>query len=507
VFDAFSAPANKSATGTACPSGSAPAAGFTDTDLVDVDCIKMYGITQGTTATTYEPDGSIPRWQMALFLNRMFVPMGIAAAGTTVVPDFTDTAGLSAEINAAITAIASHGITVGTSATTFGPDDNVTREQMALFLYRLGNITKHYNAATVTARGIWHDTLANDFAIGTYNYSDINTLQLESMEAIASLYNAGVTGETCLANGNAAAPTGGCASTYRPGDDMTRAEMAAMIVAQMGRTNARPAGLTMQAPEGLATAGGKTIQISVRGADFTPTANVSVDHFYDPVQLTTLAALAANARFTAVLNTVSASVTSAVGTAGTIDALDLKTGALGNVAGTGQTTLANSTTAWYAWTAPAGTVFLNGSTADVATLEAVHGAGSTTVYGDKVTYSISGSNLLGKALPLDYSQTTPVVITADDGIQTVAGGSRTLTATMSNAALTTAGTAHVVTDGYTFKFADKKIDQLGQATITNTYVASSGGAASYTVTCGADPLPATNAAAKTSSSYWESNTK
>ena len=166
-----------------------------------------------------------------------------------------------------------HGITVGTTATTFGPNENVTREQMALFLYRLGEITKLYNAAAVDARGIWHNTLANDVATGTYNYSDINNLQLESLEAIASLYNAGVTGETCVANGLVNNPTGGCASTYRPADNMTRAEMATMIVGVLGHTNARPAGVTMQSLESLATAGAKNIRISVRNADFTPAAN------------------------------------------------------------------------------------------------------------------------------------------------------------------------------------------------------------------------------------------
>ena len=52
----------------ACPT--AAAAGFTDTTSTDVDCIAMYGITTGVTATTYEPSANIPRWQMALYLTR-----------------------------------------------------------------------------------------------------------------------------------------------------------------------------------------------------------------------------------------------------------------------------------------------------------------------------------------------------------------------------------------------------------------------------------------------------
>ncbi len=41
-----------SSTYSACPTGSAAAAGFTDTTSTDVDCIPMCGITKGVTATT-----------------------------------------------------------------------------------------------------------------------------------------------------------------------------------------------------------------------------------------------------------------------------------------------------------------------------------------------------------------------------------------------------------------------------------------------------------------------
>ena len=184
--DPHTAPNNESPM-TACPMSTAPAAGFTDTTSTDVDCIKMFGITQGATADTYEPAGNIPRWQMALFLHRMFVPTGLAAAGATTVPAFTDTSGLSAEIQAAVTAIASHGITVGTTATTFSPDDNVTREQMALFLYRLGLKVNAYDVASNlgTANGVFANGAAPaDIASGSYNFADISSSSFEAMEAI-----------------------------------------------------------------------------------------------------------------------------------------------------------------------------------------------------------------------------------------------------------------------------------------------------------------------------------
>jgi hypothetical protein len=469
----------------ACPTGSAAAAGFTDTTSTDVDCIKMFGVTTGKTATTYDPTGTISRQDMARFIHRMFVPTGVAAAGATAVPAFTDIAGVDAGGTAAINALASHGITLGTTATTFSPDDNVTRAQMAMFLNRFASIVKDHAGVVV---------VAIPAATGEYNYSDIAGASWEGMESIIRLFNLGVTDGNCLA---AACPT-----TYRPSDDITRAEMASMLTNLLNHTNARPAGVTIQALQGFATAGAKTTLISARNADFTANINAQIDHFYDPTQLTTARALAANTPFTAILNTVSASVTSAAGTAGTIDPLDPTTDTYGNVAGAGLTTAVNSTTTWWAWTATGGSIYIDGTTAGVAKIEAVMGAASTTVYADTTTVTISGSNALGKALAEDLSGAHTSVI-ANDGIKTMAGTSRTITATMTNSTLTTAGTAHTVVDGYTFKFSDLKVDMLGNVTITNTYVPSSNGAASYVVTCGADNSASVNGDAAVG--YWESH--
>ena len=125
---------------SACPSGSAGAAGFTDTTSTDVDCIKMYGITTGVTATTYEPTASVPRWQMALYLTRMAGPTQVTL-GTGADQGFTDISGKSAEIQTAINQIKQLGVTVGKTATTFAPDDNVTRQEMALFIQRMLHAT------------------------------------------------------------------------------------------------------------------------------------------------------------------------------------------------------------------------------------------------------------------------------------------------------------------------------------------------------------------------------
>ena len=110
----------------ACPNTSAADAGFTDVSDASVNCIKMFGITNGKTATTYDPSASVTREEMALFLSRMYTPTGLAA-GTGTFTAFTDITGLAAATQTAINSIAASGITVGTSAGTYSPADNVSR--------------------------------------------------------------------------------------------------------------------------------------------------------------------------------------------------------------------------------------------------------------------------------------------------------------------------------------------------------------------------------------------
>ena len=85
--------------------------------------------------TTYSPDDSVARWAMALYITRAHAPAG-GTLGAGVDQGFTDISGKSAEIQLAINQIAELGITVGKTATTFAPDDNVTREEMAMFIER-----------------------------------------------------------------------------------------------------------------------------------------------------------------------------------------------------------------------------------------------------------------------------------------------------------------------------------------------------------------------------------
>ncbi len=89
------------------------------------------GITEGTSATTFSPDASCTRAQMATFLWRA---AGSPAPTTTDCP-FTDVSEDAYYYTAVLWAV-EKGITVGTSVTTFSPDAPCTRGQMATFLWR-----------------------------------------------------------------------------------------------------------------------------------------------------------------------------------------------------------------------------------------------------------------------------------------------------------------------------------------------------------------------------------
>jgi len=345
------------ATYSACPTGSAPAAGFTDTTSTDVDCIAMYGITKGTTATTYSPTDSVPRWAMALYLTRALGPAG-GTLGTGADQGFTDISGKSAEIQTAINQIKQLGITTGKTATTFAPDDNVTREEMALFIERwLENVKAGpggqsdadglVTAATTTY--VTSDCAGATACTGKYNYTDIDagSVTVEGANAIKELYDMGI-------------HDGVSATTFNPGSDMTRAAMATFMTAALAHTNARPAGLTIQAS--LYTNAGShtpTLSVSDRDASFNPVSGTPVDVFYWTTSTTE-----GNAAFGATGLCDDSVATGASITKCKIDSGEPTTNTNGNMVPTGvQTdpylTVYEGSDVYYAWTAASGTTYDN----------------------------------------------------------------------------------------------------------------------------------------------------
>lgn len=89
------------------------------------------GITAGTTATTFSPNNPCTRAQMTTFLWRA---AGSPEPKSSTTP-FTDIPA-DAYYAKAVRWAYEQGITGGTSATTYSPDEPCTRGQMATFLWR-----------------------------------------------------------------------------------------------------------------------------------------------------------------------------------------------------------------------------------------------------------------------------------------------------------------------------------------------------------------------------------
>ena len=88
------------------------------------------GITTGTSATTFAPDASCSRAQVATFLWR--AEGSPAVSGGTAFADVAD----GAYYTDAVAWASGSGVTSGTSTTTFSPDMVCTRAQIVTFLYR-----------------------------------------------------------------------------------------------------------------------------------------------------------------------------------------------------------------------------------------------------------------------------------------------------------------------------------------------------------------------------------
>ena len=117
----------------------------TDPSLDEIMCLVGTALTSGTTATTYSPNASITRRQMALFIKRLADKANALDTGTKVaplpaydgVPDYTDVVTESAEVQTAVGQLSQAGIVMGTTATTYSPAAPVSRRQMAAFVNRL----------------------------------------------------------------------------------------------------------------------------------------------------------------------------------------------------------------------------------------------------------------------------------------------------------------------------------------------------------------------------------
>ena len=126
---------------------------------------------------------------------------------------FEDVADLSDERQDAINCIAYYGVTVGRTATTFAPDSNVTRSQMALFLHRAAR-----------AAGVDFTLTADD---PVAMFSDTGDMGDDRLEAIRALYGKGImAGRNINSQSAVGSPS---SETFVPHEPINRAEMATYL--------------------------------------------------------------------------------------------------------------------------------------------------------------------------------------------------------------------------------------------------------------------------------------
>ncbi|MCQ3805517.1 MAG: S-layer homology domain-containing protein, partial [Acidimicrobiia bacterium] len=256
--------ADFTATYTACVD--IPPSGFEDVpenhaNAGDIDCIAYYGITKGTSATTYSPLMSVTREHMALFLIRLANRVGIEVTSTPDDPGFTDTGDLSEGSQTAIAQLADLDITKGTSATTYSPGDSVTRGQMALFIHRL------MGKMTAGAGGSSTDDVADSEMEVKSPFTDLGSATKTAYDAITALWELGVV-------------SGISDTAYAPSALITRAAMAEFMVGVMNHSNLRPAGLSIQAnpTSGFGPLSPEVV-VSYRNDSFAPVEGVAVQIF------------------------------------------------------------------------------------------------------------------------------------------------------------------------------------------------------------------------------------
>ena len=103
----------------------------------DVQYVSENGLMKGTGENLFSPDATTTRGMIVTILYRLE-----GEPSPTGVCPFQDVAS-GKYYEKAITWAAENGIVSGFSADTFGPDQNITREQMAAILYRYATYKKY----------------------------------------------------------------------------------------------------------------------------------------------------------------------------------------------------------------------------------------------------------------------------------------------------------------------------------------------------------------------------
>ena len=143
---------------------------FTDvheTDWFYNDVLFVYeeGLFAGTSDTTFSPNAAMTRAMLVTVLYRLEGEP--AVSGRSGFSDVT----FNSYYEDAVTWAADNGIVNGTSITTFSPNANVTREQMAAILYRYAQYKKYNTAASSGLNGFTDHASVSGYAAASLEWA------------------------------------------------------------------------------------------------------------------------------------------------------------------------------------------------------------------------------------------------------------------------------------------------------------------------------------------------
>ena len=143
---------------------------FTDvheTDWFYNDVLFVYeeGLFAGTSDTTFSPNTAMTRAMLVTVLYRLEGEP--AVSGRSGFSDVT----FNSYYEDAVTWAADNGIVNGTSITTFSPNANVTREQMAAILYRYAQYKKYNTAASSSLNGFTDHASVSGYATASLEWA------------------------------------------------------------------------------------------------------------------------------------------------------------------------------------------------------------------------------------------------------------------------------------------------------------------------------------------------
>ena len=147
--------------------GKLPFTDVRESDWFYDDVVFAYenGLFSGTSDTTFSPNTSMTRAMLVTVLYRLEGQP--AVNGRSGFSDVT----FNSYYEDAVTWAADNGIVNGISTSTFSPNANVTREQMAAILYRYAQYKKYNTAASSSLNSFSDHTSVSGYAVASLQWS------------------------------------------------------------------------------------------------------------------------------------------------------------------------------------------------------------------------------------------------------------------------------------------------------------------------------------------------